>query len=150
MNKKRSDNPAKFFSEKEREDIIKAIQMAEKQTSGEIRLHLEKKSKKDIYDRAVKVFNKIGMHKTAQKNGVLIYLATANRKFVILGDQGINEVVPENFWADVANLMSEFFKKGDFSAGVCKGVTLIGQKLKDLFPYENGDINELTDDISIK
>jgi len=150
MNKKRSDNPAKFFSEKEREDIIKAIQMAEEQTSGEIRLHLEKKSKKDIYDRAVKVFNKIGMHKTAQKNGVLIYLATANRKFVILGDQGINEVVPENFWADVANLMSEFFKKGDFSAGVCKGVTLIGQKLKVLFPYENGDINELTDDISIK
>ncbi len=150
MSKKRSDNPARFFSEKEREDIIKAIQMAEKQTSGEIRLHLEKKAKKDIYNHAIKVFKKIGMHKTAEKNGVLIYLATADRKFVILGDQGINEVVPGNFWSDVATLMSESFKKGDFTEGICKGVTLIGQKLQTMFPYEKGDINELTDDISME
>jgi len=150
MNIKRSDNPEKFFSEEERKDIIAAIQSAEKQTSGEIRLHLEKKSKQDIFNRAVTVFNKIGMHQTAHRNGVLIYMATADRKFVILGDQGINKRVPENFWDDVAAMMSQAFKKGNFKEGICTGITAIGEKLKTLFPFEKGDINELEDDISIK
>ena len=149
MKTNRSDNPAHFFSEIEKKEIIEAIQSAENQTSGEIRLHLEKKSKGKIFERAVKVFQKIGMHKTAQRNGVLIYLATTDHQFVILGDQGIHEVVPENFWNDIADLMTEKFKKNKFSEGLCEGITLIGEKLKSHFPIQDDDVNELSDDISI-
>ena len=123
--------------------------MAEKQTSGEIRLHLEKKSKSNIYGRAVKIFRKIGMDQTAQKNGVLIYFATTDHKFVILGDKGIHEVVPENFWNDIADLMAEKFKQNQFSEGLREGITRIGEKLRSHFPFQEDDVNELSDDISV-
>ena len=149
MNTIRSNNPANFFSEIEKKDIMEAIRNAEKQTSGEIRLHLEKKSKGKIFERAVKVFQKIGMQRTVKRNGVLIYLATIDHQFVILGDKGINDVVPENFWEDIAELMAENFKKNKFSEGLCEGITLIGEKLKSHFPFQEDDVNELPDDISI-
>ena len=145
----RSNNPADFFSEIEKKDIMEAIRNAEKQTSGEIRLHLEKKSKGKIFERAVKVFRKIRMQRTEKRNGVLIYLATIDHQFVILGDKGINDVVPENFWEDIAELMAENFKKNKFSEGLCEGITLIGEKLKSHFPFQEDDVNELPDDISI-
>jgi uncharacterized membrane protein len=145
----RSNNPADFFSEIEKKDIMEAIRNAEKQTSGEIRLHLEKKSKGKIFERAVKVFRKIRMQRTEKRNGVLIYLATIDHQFVILGDKGINDVVPENFWEDIAELMAENFKKNKFSGGLCEGITLIGEKLKSHFPFQEDDVNELPDDISI-
>ena len=145
----RSNNPADFFSEIEKKDIMEAIRNAEKQTSGEIRLHLEKKSKGKIFERAVKVFRKIGMQRTEKRNGVLIYLATIDHQFVILGDKGINDVVPENFWEDIAELMAENFKKNKFCEGLCEGITLIGEKLKSHFPFQEDDVNELPDDISI-
>jgi uncharacterized membrane protein len=149
MMKERSSDPAKFFDEKEKERILVSIREAEKATSGEIRLHLEKKSEKSVFDRAIEIFNKIGMNRTAQRNGVLIYLATADRQFVILGDKGINEIVPENFWNDVVAKMRSLFKSGKFCDGICEGIYLIGEKLKSHFPYQPDDINELSDDISI-
>jgi len=145
----RSNNPTNFFSEIEKKDILEAIRNAERQTSGEIRLHLEKKSKGKIFERAVKVFRKIGMQRTEKRNGVLIYLATIDHQFVILGDKGINEVVPENFWQDIAELMTQNFKKNKFSQGLCEGITLIGDKLKFHFPFQEDDVNELSDDISM-
>ncbi len=149
MGDKRSNNPNKFFTKEEKEKVVKAIQNAENKTSGEIRLHLEKSSKKDPFERALELFEKIDMHKTDQRNGVLIYLATGDRKFTILGDEGINNVVPENFWKDIVTEMSEHFKQGDFSEGICIGIKRIGEKLKAYFPYQTDDVNELSDDISI-
>ncbi len=148
MSKKRPTNPRHFFTEEEKEQIIQAIQEAEKETSGEIRLHVEEKAKKDVFQRALEVFHKIGMHKTAQRNGVLIYLATRDRKFAILGDEGINKVVPEDFWEDIVEEMRTHFKKDQFCEGICKAIEKVGHKLKSYFPYQQDDINELSDEIS--
>ena len=150
MVQKISSNPNKFFTNEEKSGIVKAIREAEKATSGEIRLHLERKVSKDLYQSAQDVFNRIGMVKTAQRNGVLIYLATGDRKFAVIGDKGINDVVPENFWEDIVLQMTERFKNGHFFEGVCGAVQQIGEKLKQYFPYQPEDINELPDDISLE
>ncbi len=142
-------NVKNFFSKEDKERIIRAIQEAEKETSGEIRLHIESQCKGDALERAVKVFWKLKMHKTQLRNGTLIYLAVKHRKFAIFGDEGIHKKVPENFWDDVKEEMREEFVKGRFTEGIVKGIGRIGQKLKELFPYQSDDVNELPDDISI-
>lgn len=150
MPTQQSGNPNKFFSNAEKEKIVTAIREAEKETSGEIRLHLEKSARRDVYQRALDVFYKIGMQKTAQRNGVLIYLATGERKFAILGDEGINKVVPENFWEDIVAKMTDRFKQGEFCEGISQGINQIGEKLKAYFPYRSDDVNELSDEISVE
>ena len=142
-------NPAKFFTEEQKKRIVEAIKEAENETSGEIRLHIESKCKGDPLERAKKVFKKLKMHKTALRNGVIIYLAIDHRKFAIWGDKGINEKVPENFWQDVKEVMAEHFKKNEHTEGLVKGIAMIGEKLKTYFPHQKDDINELSDDISI-
>lgn len=142
-------NVKNFFSKEDKERIIQAIQEAEKETSGEIRLHIESQCKGDALERAIKVFQKLKMHKTQLRNGTLIYLAVKHRKFAIFGDEGINKKVPENFWDDVKEAMREEFVEGRFTEGIVKGISHIGQKLKELFPYQSDDVNELPDDISI-
>ncbi len=142
-------NPAKFLTREEQKQIIEAIQQAEKETSGEIRLHIESRCKDgDPLERAKLLFQKLKMYQTAQRNGVIVYLAVDDRKFAIWGDKGINEKVPENFWQDVKEVMAEQFKKGHFAQGLIKGITMIGEKLKEYFPYQTDDVNELPDDIS--
>lgn len=141
-------DPAKFLSKEEQQQIIQAIQAAEKETSGEIRLHIEAKCKGDPLERAKEVFAKLKMHQTALRNGVIVYLAVQDRKFAIWGDKGINEKVGQDFWHDVKDLMAEHFKKNEFATGLIKGIALIGQKLKEFFPYQKDDVNELPDDIS--
>ncbi|HID40125.1 MAG TPA: TPM domain-containing protein [Calditrichaeota bacterium] len=138
----------KFFTKEDKERIIAAIKEAEKETSGEIRLHLETSCKGDPLERAVKLFQKLKMYKTEQRNGVIIYLAVKDRKFSIYGDKGINEVVPENFWEDVKEEMRAEFVKGAFVEGVTKAILRVGEKLKEYFPYQTDDVNELSDDIS--
>lgn len=138
----------KFFKPEEEERIIAAIQSAEKNTTGEIRVHLEDKCKGDILKEAIKRFKKLQMHKTERRNGVIMFIAPARRQFAIYGDEGINKVVPANFWDDVRDVMLVEFKKGDFATGVCSGITKIGEKLKVYFPGTHDDINELPDDIS--
>ena len=88
------------------------------------------------------------MYNTEQRNGVLIFLAVEDHKFAILADEGINTVVPDNFWNDIAALMSNKFKEKDFVAGLSEGITLIGEKLKEFFPHQTDDINELSNEIS--
>jgi uncharacterized membrane protein len=128
--------------------IFKAIHEAELNTSGEVRVHIENSCKGDVLDRAADVFAMLKMHKTELRNGVLFYLATNDKKFAVIGDAGLNAVVPENFWESVKDTMAECFAKQDYITGLVKGIGLAGEKLKEHFPYQKDDINELPDDIS--
>ncbi len=137
-----------YFKLGERIRIVDAVKQAEKNTSGEIRVHIENHSKKDVLDRAADVFALLKLHKTAMRNGVLFYLAIQDKQFAVLGDAGINAVVPPNFWESIKDEMVKHFAQNDFTQGLITGVTMAGEKLKDHFPYQTDDINELPDEIS--
>jgi uncharacterized membrane protein len=137
-----------FFNEEERKQIVDAIKQAELNTSGEIRVHLDRFCKEDVLDRAAHWFEKLQMHKTEQRNGVLFYLAYEDRKFAVLGDAGINQKVPETFWDSIKNQMVAQFKEGQFADGLANGIIESGKQLKQHFPYQTDDVNELSDDIS--
>jgi len=137
-----------FFSAEQQDRIVAAIKDAESNTSGEIRVHIENHCKGDILDRSAMVFNILKMDKTAARNGVLIYLAVKDRKFSIIGDEGINKVVEKDFWNDVKDVMAEAFRNNNFTEGIVAGIIRVGEKLKKFFPYKNDDVNELPDDIS--
>lgn len=139
-----------FFSESQQKLIVDAISAAELNTSGEIRLHLIDICKNDPTQEAVVVFEKLKMHQTEQRNGVLIFLAISDKKFAIIGDKGINELVPENFWDSIRDEMISHFKNNDFVLGLTKGIEQVGEKLKKFFPIKNNDINELSNDISFE
>ncbi len=137
-----------FLTKEEEQEIVEAIRMAEKETSGEIRVHIENTTSKVPFDRALEVFHELKMHETHLKNGVLIYLAVADKKFVICGDQGINEVVPVDFWDSTKDIMANQFKTGNFKQGLIDGIAKAGEQLRRHFPYEEGDTNELSNEIS--
>lgn len=99
-------------------------------------------------DRATEVFASLNMHKTKLRNGVLFYLAIKDKKFAIIGDVGINKLVPENFWESIKNHMQSEFRQGKFTEGLCDGIKMAGEQLKNHFPYQSDDVNELPDDIS--
>ena len=137
-----------FLGDQEQANVLAAISDAESQTSGEIRLHMESRCKGDVLDRAAVVFETLAMHKTALRNGVLFYLATEDRKFAILGDGGINAVVPDNFWNEVKNRVIDGLTTGKPGEGLASGIRLAGEQLSAHFPLEANDINELSNDIS--
>lgn len=137
-----------FFTKEQKNAILNAIKEAEKNTSGEIRVHIERKCKSEPLDRAAYIFEKLKMHKTKERNGILFYLAIEDRKFAILGDIGINKCVEENFWENIKNTMITKFKQSDFVDGLTTGIKMTGEKLKKYFPYKTDDVNELSDDIS--
>ena len=137
-----------LFSADDQQRIVQAIAEAELSTSGEIRVHIEKNCKIDPVKRAIEVFHKLGMERTEQRNGVLIYLATEDHKFAIIGDQGINEHVPDHFWNDERDLMQSYFRKHEFTEGLVQGILKVGDQLKEAFPGEFGDRNELDNEIS--
>lgn len=141
-------NAVNFFSKEEKDQIKSAVKQAELNTSGEIRVHLDNHCREDVMDRAAWWFGRLDMHKTEKRNGVLFYLAIKDRKFAILGDAGINAVTPENFWDSIQEKMAMHFAKGNFSGGLEEGILLAGKALKEHFPYEDGDVNELSDEIS--
>lgn len=143
-------SPSKYFTPEQKEAMVAAIQQAEKDTSGEIRVHFENHTRKAVLDRAAQVFAELKMHKTAKRNGVLVYVALEDHKLAILGDAGINAKVPADFWDKIKNRMVEKFKAGQVCEGVCEAVIAAGQQLKAFFPYEANDVNELSDDISFK
>jgi uncharacterized membrane protein len=138
----------KFFSKQEQEDIKQAILNSELDTSGEIRVHIENVCEGDVLDRAAYVFKWLKMDKTTLRNGVLIYLAVKNRKFAIIGDSGINQVVPTDFWDHTKQVMLNHFRNDEFVDGLILGITETGLHLKKYFPHKKDDINELPDDIS--
>ncbi|MFD1629452.1 TPM domain-containing protein [Pseudopedobacter beijingensis] len=136
-----------MLTDKDQEKIKKSIEWAEKATSGEIRVCIEKKCEDNPYERAIQCFYDLSMEQTRLKNGVLIYLAINSNKLAIIGDKGINEVVPANFWDTVKELMIAHFKKNDIAEGISLGIIEAGKQLKRFFPYQDNDINELPDDI---
>ncbi len=128
--------------------IVKAIKQAEKNTSGEIKVHIENHCKGNVEERSLFVFNRLKLNKTKLRNGVLIYLAVKDHKFAILGDEGINKVVEDGFWNDVKDLMQSRFKENRFADGLEEGIMRCGEKLKNFFPYQSDDTNEIPDNIS--
>lgn len=139
---------ATFFTKEQQAQILASIKEAEKHTSGEIRTHIETVCTEDPLDRAAWIFNKLGMHKTAHRNGVLFYLAVRNHKFAVIGDSGINAVVPQNFWNSVVELLQTNFSKGQFTEGLSQGILMAGKLLKTHFKYHTDDVNELADELS--
>ncbi|MBG6130118.1 putative membrane protein [Aquimarina sp. EL_43] len=137
-----------FLTHDQEQQVVAAIRSAEKTTSGEIRVHLEKHTEIEILERATEVFHWLKMDNTIQRNGVLIYVAVEDRSFAIFGDKGINDVVEDDFWESTKDTILEQFKKGDFTQGLINGVLLAGEQLQKYFPWDHTDINELSDEIS--
>lgn len=136
------------FTDEKKAAIKRAIEVAEMQTSGEIRVHIEDRCKKNVFDRAVDVFAKLDMHKTAMRNGVLFYVAVADRKFVVIGDAGINRVVPENFWDHIRTTVLSAFREDQIAEGLMEGIRIAGGQLAEHFPRQEDDVNELSNEIS--
>lgn len=129
--------------------IVAAIKEAELNTSGEIRVHIESKCKSENpVDRAVHIFNFLKMYNTKERNGVLVYVAVESKKFAIIGDTGINNAVPEDFWDKIKEQMRECFVAGDYVKGLTEAIKQTGVSLKEYFPYQTDDINEQSDEIS--
>ena len=137
-----------FLTASQEQRIIEAIKTAEKNTSGEIRVHIEKSTEKPPMERALEVFHFLEMDTTKLRNGVLLYVAVESKKFVILGDEGINNSVPKDFWKAGKEMVLSYFSKGEFAKGIELAIIEVGHKLKDFFPYQSNDTNELSDEIS--
>jgi len=138
----------KYFTEENKLQITNAIRVAETNTSGEIRVHIENNCKGDVLDRAAYIFEKLEMQKTELRNGVLFYLAVKDHKFAILGDGGINAKVEDNFWETTKEVVIAKLKEGLYAEGLANGIIKAGEKLKEHFPYQADDVNELSDEIS--
>ena len=146
-----------FLTPEEETAIVEAIRIAEKNTSGEIRVHLEPTSISaeepnepiDAFDRAAEVFDMLNMDNTKESNGVLIYVAVEDRTLVIMGDKGINDIVGQNFWEETKDVIINHFKNGNIKQGLVEGILKAGEQLKKHFPYKKDDKNELPDDISV-
>lgn len=136
------------FTDEEQQRIRTAVEEAEKHTSGQLRVCIEKTCSENVLDRAAKYFYQLDMHKTKLRNGVLIYVATVDRKFAIIGDAGINRVVPGNFWDDTKEDMLKHFKYGNLVEGIVTGLEISGDHLQKYFPHQPDDSNELPDDIA--
>ena len=141
-------NVRKYFSEENKLQLTNAIRVAETNTSGEIRVHIEKRCKEDVLDRAAYIFEKLEIHKTELRNGVLFYLAIEDHKFAILGDAGINQKVSDDFWDEIKEKMTGLFREGKITEGISTGILMAGEQLKKHFPWQKDDVNELSDEIS--
>ncbi len=137
-----------FLTAHEEQEIIAAILKAEKNTSGEIRVHIESHTRLDHDERAHEVFHLLKMDNTKEANGVLIYIAVNDRKFAICGDKGIDNVVSDDFWESTKNAIQEQFTKGNFKQGIISGILRAGEELNSHFPWRPTDTNELSDEIS--
>ena len=137
-----------FLTKAEEQEIVDAIGKAEKNTSGEVRVHIEKETSIAAIDRAVEVFQQLNMENTQERNGVIIYVAVDSHQFAIYGDKGINEKVGADFWNCTKDVMANHFKDGNFKQGLIEGILNAGEQLKKHFPYHDSDTDELTNEIS--
>jgi uncharacterized membrane protein len=138
-----------FLTKAEEQEIVEAIGKAEKNTSGEIRVHIEKETSIAAIDRAMEVFRTLNMENTQERNGVIIYVAVKSHQFAIYGDKGINEKVADDFWNCTKDAMQNHFKNGNFKQGLIDGILNAGEQLKKHFPYADGDTDELSNEISM-
>ena len=139
-----------FLAALDQPRIVNAIQAAETRTSGEIRVHVQPKAGDDIRNTAERTFERLGMTKTAMRNGVLLFIASEEQRFVILGDQGIHEKVPAGFWDDIAAKLTIRFKDGQFTDGIVDAIASAGEHLAKYFPHQANDVDELPDDIDVE
>jgi len=137
-----------FLTAEEEQEIVQAILEAEKNTSGEIRVHIEAHTRLDSIERAKEVFHLLKMDNTKAENGVLIYVAVNDKKFAICGDRGIDKVVPNDFWDSTRNAIQSQFRTSNFKQGIVNGILEAGKELKAHFPWKHGDKNELSDEVS--
>ena len=137
-----------FLTTQQEQQIILAIQEAEKGTSGEIRVHIEKNTEKPTLERAKEVFLYLKMDQTKQRNAVLFYVAVDSKQFAIIGDTGINKVTPDNFWNEEMKLVTTLFSQNNNQEALVQGINKVGEKLKQFFPHQSDDTNELSDTIS--
>ena len=137
-----------FLSKTEEQEIVQAIVEAEKNTSGEIRVHIEEHTEKSPLERAQEVFFELKMDETQDRNGVLFYICVSDKKFAILGDKGINEAVESDFWDCTKDTVIANFKEGNFKKGLVEGILRAGERLKKYFPFQSDDTNELSNEIS--
>ena len=142
------DQVEAFLTQAEEQEIIEAILQAERATSGEIRVHIEAHSDIDHFSRAQQLFHFLKMDNTKDANGVLLYVAVTDKKFVIYGDSGIDRAVPKDFWEATKNTIAEYFKRGAFKEGIVAGILKAGQVLNAHFPWNPNDTNELSNEIS--
>lgn len=140
--------PDTFLTADQQATVEDAVRLAEKRTSGEIRIHIDGECEGNPMKRAEEIFEKLGMHKTELRNGILIYLACNTKVFAIIGDKGINDLVPDHFWKDIIEIMGSEFRNGRFTEGLVQAVLKVGEKLQYFFPYQSDDINEQPDEIS--
>ncbi|WP_309613620.1 TPM domain-containing protein [Flavobacterium sp.] len=138
-----------FLTKAEEQEIVGAIGKAEKNTSGEIRVHIEKQTSMAAIDRAMEVFRTLNMENTQERNGVIIYVAVKSKQFAIYGDKGINEKVADDFWNCTKDAMQNHFQHGNFKQGLIDGILNAGEQLQKYFPYADGDTDELSNEISM-
>ncbi|MHC4433310.1 MAG: TPM domain-containing protein [Planctomycetota bacterium] len=143
----RSTNPRKFLSAAESARINSAIKGAESKTSGEIKLVMARHCWGNMKAKARRIFKQLGLHKTKERNCVLILFVVTNREFLIYGDQGIHERVGQEFWDDIRDKMMADFEQDEFGDGISRGVCVIGERLSQHFPYQRDDTDEISDDI---
>lgn len=139
-----------FFSEGQKSAIRMSIAEAELHTSGEIRVHIENKGGSDVVARAKRIFERLRMHKTEERNGVLFFIGVKDHCFAIYGDKGIHERVHPDFWKEVKDEMEQNFRKGMFTEGLCIGIEMAGQKLRQHFPRKHSDKNELSNEVTFE
>lgn len=138
----------KFLSREDEADVIEAIRLAESRTSGEIRVHIEQHTDEDHFKRATQIFHLLKMDNTLQRNGVLVYVAVSDHRFVICGDKGINEAVEPDFWDCTKDAMAEHFKNGAFKQGLIAGIMRAGERLEHYFPWTHEDTDQLSNEIT--
>ena len=137
-----------FLDKSLKKEIVHAITLAEKMTSGEIRVHIQSKCKDDVFGEGKKIFHKLKMYKTKKRNGVLVFIALDSKRFAIVGDSGIHEKVGDDFWNETRDKMTGYFKKNQIKDGIIIGINDIGEKLKKYFPKKLDDKNELSNTLS--
>jgi len=137
-----------FIDDEGERRILEAIGRAEKRSSVEIRVHLHKGGRGDVYQRAVQTFERLEMHKTRLRNGILIYVDTRRQRFAVIGDKGIHHKVGANFWAKIRDVLAAEFKKGHYTKGIVAAIDLMGELLSEYFPRTVNDKNELSDELS--
>jgi len=128
--------------------VLEAIHQAESHTSGEIRIRIERKAGRNPMRSARKAFKALGMRNTDLHNGVLFFVTIKDRKFTIIGDDGINSHVPPGFWNQIRDVVTDEFRKGAFGRGLAEGIRLAGEQLAIYFPCQAKDVNELPNAIS--
>ncbi len=138
-----------FLTKAEEQEVVNAIVIAEKNTSGEIRVHIEENNTKPPIERAQEVFHLLKMDETELKNGVLFYVCMLSKSFAVIGDKGINDLVEPDFWNSTKDHVIEKFKEGKYKDGLINGILEAGEQLKKHFPYDHDDdMDELSNEIS--